>query len=154
MGIAKEIFSELRSCIDYIEGQLEEVPDCFVSVKEDIAVLERKFTEEHHERRGVENLLTLIKAHPALPIVPMVSYDVVADDAYSTWMGSWGRARVDKYLIVNDRVYFYDENDIEPVLEARFGSYALMETTEHARLLAYRSLPWTEAIIVSIDSLS
>ena len=150
MGIAKEIFSELRSCIDYIEGQLEEVPDCFVSVKEDIAVLEKKFTEDYHEPRGIENLLALIKAYPSLPIVPMVSYDVVGDDSCSTWLGTWGHARADKFLVLDDRVWFYDENDMEPVLEARFGSYDLMETTEYARLLAYRSLPWIEAIVVCI----
>lgn len=40
-----EIFSELRSCVDYIEEQLPEgeLPSAFVSLKEDIAALEKKY---------------------------------------------------------------------------------------------------------------
>ena len=69
--------------------------------------------DEAKRKQQVENLLKLIKKHPTLPIVPMVDYDVAADDSYSTWMGAWGDARVDKYLIIKDRVYFYDEDDME-----------------------------------------
>lgn len=44
-----EIFSELRSCVDYIEEQLPEgeLPSAFVSLKEDIAALEKKYVGEH-----------------------------------------------------------------------------------------------------------
>lgn len=40
-----EIFSELWSCVDYIEEQLPEgvLPSAFVSLKEDIAALEKKY---------------------------------------------------------------------------------------------------------------
>lgn len=110
--------------------------------------------EEAERKKNVENLLKLIKKHPTLPIVPMVDYDVAADDSYSTWMGAWGDARVDKYLIIKDRVYFYDEDDMEPVLEARFGYDTLSEMTDNGCLSSYRSMPWTEAIIVSIHSVS
>ena len=110
--------------------------------------------EEAERKKNVENLLKLIKKHPTLPIVPMVDYDVAADDSYSTWMGAWGDARVDKYLIIKGRVYFYDEDDMEPVLEARFGYDTLSEMTDNGCLSSYRSMPWTEAIIVSINSVS
>ena len=110
--------------------------------------------EEAERKKNVENLLKLIKKHPTLPIVPMVDYDVAVDDSYSTWMGAWGDARVDKYLIIKDRVYFYDEDDMEPVLEARFGYDTLSEMTDNGCLSSYRSMPWTEAIIVSINSVS
>ena len=151
MDIAKEIFAEIRSCLNYIEEQLDEIPDCFVSVKEDIAVLEKRFTEEQNATRGIDDLLALIKAHPSLPIIPMVSYDVVADDSYSTWMGTWGSALVDKYLLLDNRVWFYDEDDMEPLLEAKFGYDTLIEMTDNGCLSSYRSMPWTEAIIVSIE---
>lgn len=111
-------------------------------------------TPEAKQKKQVENLLELIKKHPTLPIVPMVDYDVAADDSYSTWMGAWGDARVDKYLIIKDRVYFYDEDDMEQVLEARFGYDTLSEMTDNGCLSSYRSMPWTEAIIVSINSVS
>lgn len=43
--LPKEIFSEIRSCVDYIEEQLPEgeLPDAFVSLKEDIAMLDKKY---------------------------------------------------------------------------------------------------------------
>ena len=109
---------------------------------------------EAKQKKQIENLLELIQKHPTLPIVPMVDYDVAADDSYSTWMGAWGDARVDKYLIIKDCVYFYDEDDMEPVLEARFGYDTLSEMTDNGCLSSYRSMPWTEAIIVSINSVS
>ena len=39
-----EIFDEIKSCLDYIEEQIEgELPDAFLSVKEDIEFLRNKF---------------------------------------------------------------------------------------------------------------
>ena len=46
--VVSEIFTEIDSCIDYIEEQIEEdkLPDVFVSVKEDIAFLKKKYIGE------------------------------------------------------------------------------------------------------------
>ena len=43
--MAREIFEEIASCLDYIEEQLDNIPDCFLCVKEDIAELEKKYVE-------------------------------------------------------------------------------------------------------------
>ena len=43
--VAREIFEEINSSLVYIEEQLDEVPDCLVSVKEDIEYLEKKYAE-------------------------------------------------------------------------------------------------------------
>ena len=41
--VAREIFEEIASCIDYIEEQLDVIPDAFASLKEDIAVIQKKY---------------------------------------------------------------------------------------------------------------
>ena len=43
---AKAIFEEIESCLDYIEEQLDEIPDSFLCVKEDISALKMKYIEE------------------------------------------------------------------------------------------------------------
>ena len=47
----------------------------------------------------ISDLLELIKAHPELPIVPMVDSEIVCDDGCARWMGAWGPASVTKYLV-------------------------------------------------------
>ena len=42
---ASGIFKEITSCLDYIEEQLDDIPDCFLCVKEDISELKKKYTE-------------------------------------------------------------------------------------------------------------
>lgn len=42
---AEEIFAEIESCLDYIEEQLDDIPDAFLCVKDDIATLKKKYTE-------------------------------------------------------------------------------------------------------------
>ena len=44
--IARKIFAELDSCLDYIEEQLDQTPDAFICVREDLAELKKKYTEE------------------------------------------------------------------------------------------------------------
>lgn len=36
----------------------------------------------------IADLLELIKAHPELPIVPMVDSEIVCDDGYARWKGA------------------------------------------------------------------
>lgn len=49
--------------------------------------------------KNIADLLELIKAHPELPIVPMVDSEIVCDEGYARWLGSWGAASVTKYLV-------------------------------------------------------
>lgn len=44
--VAKKIFAELESCLDYIEEQLDETPDAFLCVREDLEALKQKYAEE------------------------------------------------------------------------------------------------------------
>ena len=81
----------------------------------------------------IDALLKLVEENPALPIVPMVDGEIVAGDNFGTWMGRWGDVAdtLEKYLSA-----------------AEFD--ALPEDESECRQL-YDALPWTKAIIVSID---
>ena len=107
---------------------------------------------------NVRNLINLIKQYPDLPIVPMVGYDVVDDD-YGTWMGKWGEARIDEYLLIGNNeyvagtVYFKSDEDIESVLYRYFSEDEYERMTDEEAADKYEKLPWIKAIIVDIDSL-
>lgn len=97
-------------------------------------------------------LLDLMKENPHLPVVPMIESEVVADDTYGTWMGSWYNSSLDKYYKGEERIYFYDECDMEDLLVETKG-WDWMETSSEAEdLEAYRSLPWVKCIVVYITT--
>jgi len=101
----------------------------------------------------VRRLLELIKENPDLPIVPMVDADIVSGDDFGMWMGAWGNARVDSYIIdMRDMVRFKSDDDVFDVLERCLSQEefeALPEADSECRP-AYDALPWKEAIIVDI----
>ena len=71
-------------------------------------------------------------------------------------MGRWGDARVDKYLIPSkdyEPMIFKSDDDVADTLEKYLSAAefdALPEDESECRQL-YDALPWTKAIIVSID---
>ena len=99
----------------------------------------------------LEQLLDLIKENPHLPIVPMVNSEIVADDGYAYWLGSWGTASIEKYYHGEERIYFYNERDMEDVLVETKGWDWLDTSSEEEDLEAYRSQPWIECIVVYIE---
>lgn len=62
----------------------------------------------------IQELLKLIAENPDLPIVPTVDSDIVADDGHSSWIGGWGTAEIDRYIIRDERCYFerYDRDEL------------------------------------------
>lgn len=97
------------------------------------------------------HMLDLIRQNPSLPIVPMVDHEIVADDTWGYWMGSWGHASVASYYHGEERVYFYDENDMEDLLVEVKGWDWLDTSSEEEKLKVYRELPWIKCIVVYID---
>ena len=97
-------------------------------------------------------LLDLMQENPHLPIVPMVNSEVVADDTWGYWLGSWGPASVEKYYSGEERVYFYDENDMEDLLAEVKGWDWYDDASDEEILDAYRCLPWIECIVVYITT--
>ena len=107
------------------------------------------------ERKNHDDLFKLMQENPDLPVVPMVDADIVAGDDYGRWMGSWGSASVDEYLIPPDDrpMIFKSDDDVFDTLEqclpeAEFE--ALPENESECRPF-YDALPWVKAIIVNIS---
>lgn len=131
----QEVSRELRESIYKAKKQIEEQAD------------------------NLKELFTLIRKHPDLPIVPMVDADLVADDS-GRWLGSWGKAYIDKFLHYNEEYLTYDKGDpdIVYIFEKIFdyeecGIDEEMPDEEALPIMREKvdSLPWIEAIIVNVD---
>lgn len=49
-------------------------------------------------KENFKMLFGLIMQHQTLPIIPMVDGELVADNSYQRWMGSFGKSRVKRYF--------------------------------------------------------
>lgn len=103
------------------------------------------------QKKRIEELLKLIKENPDLPIVAMVDSEIVRGEHYARWLGVWGCARIDKYYLGENMIYFYDEAEKEEVLIETMGYDNYMASNEDNDIKFYKALPWIEAIIVNID---
>lgn len=97
-------------------------------------------------------LLELMKENPHLPVVPMVRSEIVCDDSWAYWMGSWGEARVDLYLVTDSRILFKGDDDPYDALLQIMDPDKLDNMTIKAMAKAYDDLPWKKAIIVYIET--
>ncbi len=80
-----------------------------------------KTIDEGIRSQKAEALLKLIKKNPALPIIPLVDYEIVCDDS-GRWLASFGEAYVGEYALMDERYYtereefkdnYYDRYDDE-----------------------------------------
>lgn len=103
------------------------------------------------------DLFKVMEENPELPIIPMVDYEVVWD-CTGYYMGVWGEAKVDEYIIskeYDDCVIFKSDGDVFDALERYMGAEkfkSLPETEDECRPF-YDKLPWEKAIIVFIEPL-
>lgn len=106
-----------------------------------------------NEKENREELFGLMQENPELPIVPMVDYEIVADDS-GRWLGSWGSSYIGEYLIGEEQVHFREDDDpseVDKVLSERYGDDYYTDMTDEQEAEAYAGLPWIKAIIVNID---
>lgn len=98
-------------------------------------------------------LLALVKENPELPIVPMVDAKIVCGEDSGMFMGGWGAARVDSYIIDRDSVvHFKSDDDAFDTLERCLSEekFDTLPETESECRAAYDALPWKEAIVVFV----
>lgn len=106
------------------------------------------------EKQSREELFKLMAENPDLPIVPMVDYEIIAEDC-GRWLGAWGISYIGEYIMGEERVYFREDDDlyeVDKVLDEILNKevYEAIETDTEAQA-AYAELPWIKAIIVNID---
>lgn len=104
------------------------------------------------QKKDLKNLFELINQNPELPIIPMVNYEIVADDSSMYWMASWGKARVDSYYIEDDRIWYLSDDRDEIFNHLFEMPVGLSEEQEKMYVEnAISSLPWIKAIMVKIE---
>lgn len=103
--------------------------------------------------KGTAKLLELAAENPDLPIVPMVNYEVVADDSYGYWMGSFDCCRIGEYACYNGK-FFDDEGELEDEYyshnEDEYEGWTDEDIT--ADIKEKTANMWTKAIIVYIET--
>lgn len=99
-----------------------------------------------------EELFKLMQENPELPVLPMVDSEVVCDDDYNRWTGSWGSASIDEYLAHDGRVFFRSDDDTDDVLGYVLDGEEYIKMTDEEAEAVYDALPWVKAIIVNIDT--
>lgn len=107
---------------------------------------------------NIVKLLKLIQENPNLPIVPMVDREIAEGDECDYWLGKWGSATIDEYIVSrkyiwDSKILFKSDDDVFYVLGKCLTSdefKELPETEDECRPI-YNALPWTKAIIVYIN---
>ena len=97
-------------------------------------------------------LLDLMQAHPDLPVVPMVGTDVVADDSFGYWKGSWGTASINEYLTTENGIHFKGDDDPDGLVDLMIEPDEIDKMTVKELEAAYCALPWKKAIVVYIET--
>lgn len=109
---------------------------------------------------NIKQLLKLIEDNPNLQIVPMVDSEVVADDCYCYWKGTWGHASIEEIYIGKERVHIKSLDDEEDVLNdmdnCQYGydyyGRDIYELSDEEWNNLYESLPWEKVIVVYIST--
>lgn len=96
-------------------------------------------------------LVRLLIDHPGLPIVAMVSWDVVGGDDYSWWNGSVSDADIVMMWDDGDgRTWTWDEVMDDPF--AFLEHYGIEEESSIAAVERIAKLPWKKVIAICVDN--
>lgn len=102
-------------------------------------------------RKKTRELFELIRDNPDLPILPFVDSEIVADDGYNRWIGSWGSSGIIEYIMVemyNDYPEIVEKDDTEKYEEFLYDT---TEMTEEEIQEHINGIEWIKAIVVNID---
>lgn len=148
---AKEILEAFASSYSEVDR------DQLARKLEDIAKEANKPTKD--AKYG--ELLRLVAENPSLPVVPMVYSEVVQDDGYAWWLGSFGEVSVDEYVIFKSSKYddgkYYtkdDQDEIEEIIAEWVSEENPQMSDEDIFAEAHRqaeTLPWKKAILVYVN---
>lgn len=104
-----------------------------------------------------ERFLKLVRENPDLPIVPMVSEEVVGEGS-AWWEGEWSHSKVTEYYNGRNHIHFRDDDE-EDILSDMAG--CAYDKTKDGREIydlsdeewdeCLDSLEWKKAIVVYID---
>ena len=104
-------------------------------------------------------LLKMIQENPTLPVIPIVSDEVIDTESDSKligsnrWMGSIGNAEILMYIRGKDGIRLYgDCSYIDTLVNCgKYTKEQCKQLTEEQIETEYDNLPWENAIFVNID---
>ena len=106
------------------------------------------------QKKHLEELFALIKENPELPIMPMVEENIVFEDGYGLYQGTWGHAEKTRYCS-GTYIHFYEPDDYYEIRETIndiigndsdvYDDYSEGETRR-----MYEELDWVDVIVVYI----
>lgn len=107
------------------------------------------------QKDHIDELIKLIKENPDLRIVAMVDSEIVADDGFSWWIGSWGKAQVDEIYSLNERLHIRSEDE-DTLIENLFYNMDVADdlTDEVVYELAKKEISgyeWEKVITLKIN---
>ena len=100
---------------------------------------------------NIKRLIKLINTYPQLPVIPMVDYEIVADDDYQRRMGSIGDSKIGDFCIWNDKIYTDKQNLVEDLIDEKY--FFSEETDDEILKSAQKEADkiMFKAIILNID---
>lgn len=118
------------------------------------------FSENPIEDEKTAKLMRLINENPSLPVVPLVYREVVCNDEYICWVGSWCDCGVDEYVCIekygenrfNTRG---DQDEIEEYFTEEISYKDKSLSDEQVEKMAHEqaeALPWKKAILVYVGT--
>ena len=109
---------------------------------------------------NTQQLIRLITENPDLQVVPIVDRDVVGDDSYQSWIGSFCHSEITEYYLGRERIHFKDDDE-EDVLsdlagckyDKNYDGRDIYDLSDEEWEKLYKSVPWNKCIAVYITAL-
>lgn len=102
--------------------------------------------------KNTERLVNLISKNPELPVIPMVSAEVVCDDSYDRWVGSVGLPEIKEYTtyeFYGDGEEIIYREDCDSIKEYIADHYDKLTDEEIEKMIDF--LEWKKAIFLNVD---
>lgn len=123
---------------------------------------EEEYQTMTKQRELAEKLTRLMVENPHVKVIPMVHTEVVADDCYTSWAGSFGEPRLDEVYSEDERIYFRSE-DVDELMDSAMDNldiehdHKLLEKFSDDKVLEMAKavvdkFDWEKAIIVPVVS--
>ena len=93
----------------------------------------------------------MVADNPELPVIPMVSYDCVADDC-GYWLSRFGNVEIGEIYEGEEKVYIRDKDDWNEIFEDISTAWEVANLSDEEAEKKVDSLDWKKGIIVYIES--
>lgn len=107
------------------------------------------------QKNNLKTLIHLMIENPNLRVLPFVDYEVVCDDSFTRWVGSFGKAFIDEVYCGNEKIYIRTLNEgdlIEQEADYLLDNNDIMEDEAFKKAEEIvNNFNWEKVIILYID---